>query len=1084
MSSTNPTGATDAMEVDPPVQATANAPPTTTVDGNSTNLDASERTAVSAATSTSHNSNNAPKPGANTSTTQQTAAHPESSTTLDPTDQAVLDYLKSKGMGSAVLELQTRLKGNNSNNKEDAASTTTPTRPSSIITPKTPQTTQALKLELEQEDAIARNQRTILTKSTGGGYGYDRDAAVPVVQWGVPDSMPPAAPAVASSSRDHNKDHHKKQQQQPPPLLLTKQLGIQEAQSYLDAFCALQLWVLGLPDDNLGHGNGTTQSVIHKAQALLSSDKTISLHTLVKELTTTTSNNNSNNSNHTHVFSLPPSAKPELLSVAFALLVHTYCELLEVGMETTAHVLRDAFEPIYAPLYAQEFRDLFHCNTTDDMMKLNTHNSQHMEALANLKSILVQVAQLQLKRQELEHAHAQPSHTLQQVPSALAAKKAKLQEYDQTIHLLQQKYTELSSRASQAFDRMHDLPFLRRARAVRWQLTLSTATYGLLSSFLSSSNSSTSLLAMSTLLQTKCELHIERRDPLPFTPACVLDEKTTTTQLNEQAMVNWAAPSISHSTDNTDTTADLPFPKFHLDDEYGDERSAKRDKRAVEFNRAILVNGFRRLQALERKREHEVLPSSPTDPSPQYGLAANPLEPSILLSTLCSNSSNNHNSSNTNSSSGPKTKKHATASTTNTTTGGSTASDTTVTQTPNVDVSTIWEESGIGLTCCKICPPDGRRVAVGCDDAAIRIWDLMNPQGDGSMGEPVQVLLGHKNGFPIFDVDWNRDGRSLLSAGGDGSVRLWDTMAQGPFGTVTRVKPSSVTMTSTKKSSAATEKASNAQAKERLEKATKALEQAKANPDMVVPGLKQEDNPYTSGAALAVYRGHAPNTPVWSVAFAPCGYYFASAGADATARLWTTDRASPVRLFTGHTSKSVNSVVFHPNCNYILTGSEDKTARLWDIQTGRCVRLLTGCGFGINVVKVSPSGQYAAGADYSGIVHLWDLGTGKKVTEFRPSKAESASQQNNKNHHQSMIHSLSFSACGTALATGGDDGCVKVWDVRKTATESKPVCDAPSKKFETRRTMIMDLQHTKRNLLLSMGKYVTAVPALPTPIAD
>ena len=45
---------------------------------------------------------------------------------------------------------------------------------------------------------------------------------------------------------------------------------------------------------------------------------------------------------------------------------------------------------------------------------------------------------------------------------------------------------------------------------------------------------------------------------------------------------------------------------------------------------------------------------------------------------------------------------------------------------------------------------------------------------------------------------------------------------------------------------------------------------------------KTDDSEYASGAALAVYRGHTPNTPIWSVAFAPCGYYFASAGADAT----------------------------------------------------------------------------------------------------------------------------------------------------------------------------------------------------------
>ena len=41
--------------------------------------------------------------------------------------------------------------------------------------------------------------------------------------------------------------------------------------------------------------------------------------------------------------------------------------------------------------------------------------------------------------------------------------------------------------------------------------------------------------------------------------------------------------------------------------------------------------------------------------------------------------------------------------------------------------------------------------------------------------------------FPVFDVDWNRDGRTLLSAGGDGSVRLWDTMAIGPYGRVAKI---------------------------------------------------------------------------------------------------------------------------------------------------------------------------------------------------------------------------------------------------------------------------------------------------------
>ena len=33
---------------------------------------------------------------------------------------------------------------------------------------------------------------------------------------------------------------------------------------------------------------------------------------------------------------------------------------------------------------------------------------------------------------------------------------------------------------------------------------------------------------------------------------------------------------------------------------------------------------------------------------------------------------------------------------------------------------------------------------------------------------------------------------------------------------------------------------------------------------------------------------------------------------------------------------------------------------MWDIHNGRCVRLLVGCGDGVNVVRVSPSGKTAA----------------------------------------------------------------------------------------------------------------------------
>jgi len=35
-------------------------------------------------------------------------------------------------------------------------------------------------------------------------------------------------------------------------------------------------------------------------------------------------------------------------------------------------------------------------------------------------------------------------------------------------------------------------------------------------------------------------------------------------------------------------------------------------------------------------------------------------------------------------------------------------------------------------------------------------------------------------------------------------------------------------------------------------------------------------------------------------------------------------------------------------------------------------------------------------------------------------------------NNSAMIHALSFSACGKALATGGDDCCVRIWDIAHT----------------------------------------------------
>jgi len=206
-----------------------------------------------------------------------------------------------------------------------------------------------------------------------------------------------------------------------------------------------------------------------------------------------------------------------------------------------------------------------------------------------------------------------------------------------------------------------------------------------------------------------------------------------------------------------------------------------------------------------------------------------------------------------------------------------------------------------------------------------------------------------------------------------------------------------------------------------------------------------------------------------SVSIAPCGYYFASAGSDSTARLWCTDRPTPVRVFTGHLNENVNCVSWQPNCNFIVTGSDDKTVRMWDIQSGNGVRLLSGCAAGVNNVKVSPSGQLVAGSDYNGTVHIWDIRNGRKLHEFRHNLVAAKN-----NLEIPVIESLTFSPCGTALATGSDDCTIRIWETlglgdhssnpefvsMHRGNSSKAGTGSviePAKTFRTRKTSILDL---------------------------
>ena len=292
--------------------------------------------------------------------------------------------------------------------------------------------------------------------------------------------------------------------------------------------------------------------------------------------------------------------------------------------------------------------------------------------------------------------------------------------------------------------------------------------------------------------------------------------------------------------------------------------------------------------------------------------------------------------------------------------------------------------------------PDGKRLLSASWDSTLRIWDV----NTGVMLETIQ-----RDSWKNYGVTFSQDGKRIICAN-DSIINVLDTQTGAEIGSfVNEKKILSVAFMPDDKGLL-------------VNSSDNVLRFIDIDNGLVFNTLTDICD-YFSTAAIS------PDGK--KIVCAPKQYGYCQAFVNAADVDFTDSLTVPVKIFDYQTGKElkllkghkyyVASAVFSPDGKYVLTASYDMTLKIWDAETGKELRTMKGNNSSFLYAEYSRDGKKIVSISRSTDkpVIIWDAATGEEIMTLAG--------------HMSDVNSAHFDMTGKKVITASSDKTIRIWDI-------------------------------------------------------